>query len=791
MSRFAPFAFVLAGLVAIAGCSTDPNGPGGTVPTGTGGGSATCIQAGNQIDCKAKIEVIRDGTSPITSNASVPIQVGTIAQGGSSDTIFTINNTANMLAAADLIIEGVQLDYDVASPEEDKDTGNVAFQCYADDGTTKCSDIPAASWMKIVPGGLENPAQKRTSAVNLRIRYTRFDSINRTAKLHIKVRNAQVAEFVVNFTTVQGQPKANIQPGKLEWPLVQAGKTEPRSLTISNVGNATLSISKFDFAGDVFSLVVDGDPDAIVHKGGAMVKFEPTLDIEAGGQKKITVTFAPKDDKPKQGTITVWSNDKSAASIAVPLQANSAVPCLELLPAIKLPFGGVLAGAFSTKDLIAKNCGTADLEIYSIEFVEGTTSDEFSFDYTKTIKEGGKLDAKNSNLDPLGPSKVKYLIIPKNASVPVTVKYSPSDITPEDPVTKAPKPDVGVIKFTSNAFNAKTVIVEGIGVNQTCPQAKVSVKEGEEVVPQTPLHLKGDGSVAPNGTIKKYKWTVKQPPGSNKPLSPNFSFPNPTLTADAAGEYEFCLEVWDGNDVKSCDPACVKVNVVPNNAIHVELLWDTPGDPDQNDTGPMAGADMDLHFAHALASGPDIDCDGNGDPWFSNPFDCFWFNSNPGWGSADAGAGDDPSLDLDDTDGAGPENLNLASPEGNAKDPNAYSVGVHYWNDHGFGPSYATVTVFLQGVVTLKVDKIKMDPLDMWYVGKINWPNQLTSGPLPPISMCYQSGDACLGLSDPNNPKAGKMWKPVGDWCITKCYVNELFIAAAGGAAQIGSCKKK
>ena len=170
--------------------------------------------------------------------------------------------------------------------------------------------------------------------------------------------------------------------------------------------------------------------------------------------------------------------------------------------------------------------------------------------------------------------------------------------------------------------------------------------------------------------IDKYKWTVKQPPGSNQPLLPNAKFPNPTLLANAAGEYTFCLEVVDANGTKSCQQTCKTVLVVPNNAVHVELLWDTPADPDQTDTGPMAGADLDLHFSHELAFGPDIDCDGAGDPWFSNPFDCFWYNANPNqWGSMSPAKKDDPHLDLDDTDGAGPENLNLEEPEGTAVAP--------------------------------------------------------------------------------------------------------------------------
>jgi len=289
---------------------------------------------------------------------------------------------------------------------------------------------------------------------------------------------------------------------------------------------------------------------------------------------------------------------------------------------------------------------------------------------------------------------------------------------------------------------------------------------------------------------------VKQPPGSNQPLLPNAKFPNPTLLANAAGEYTFCLEVVDANGTKSCQQTCKTVLVVPNNAVHVELLWDTPADPDQTDTGPMAGADLDLHFAHELAFGPDLDCDGAGDPWFSNPFDCFWYNANPiQWGSMSPAKKDDPRLDLDDTDGAGPENLNLEEPEGTAAAPTYYSVGVHYWNDHGFGTSYATVKIYMQGATVVAYPKTKMDPLDMWYVGKINWPNQLLGEAAAPVTTCYQTGDQCLFLTDPQNPKAGKMWKPAtapnADFCMTKCYINQSFVAAAGGTAQAAACKKK
>lgn len=307
----------------------------------------------------------------------------------------------------------------------------------------------------------------------------------------------------------------------------------------------------------------------------------------------------------------------------------------------------------------------------------------------------------------------------------------------------------------------------------TCPSAAFAILEGAEVVPQTLLHLKGDAWTCADGTpITKYLWTVKQPAGSNKGFKPTATFANPTFTPDAAGQYEFCLETWDANGAQCCAQTCETVLVVPNNAVHIELLWDTPSDPDQTDTGPAAGADLDLHFGHPMAKQPDVDCDGAPDPWFDKPFDCFWFNNAPEWDSMNPAIGDNPTLDLDDTDGAGPENLNLESPAGTPQDPRAYSIGVHYWDDHKFGVSYASLAVYMFGGVALKIDKVALQPLDMWYVAKLNWPNQLTGASAAPLDVCYQSGDACSGK--------GKLWQAKGDWCITPCYRNKEFNAAVG-----------
>ena len=140
---------------------------------------------------------------------------------------------------------------------------------------------------------------------------------------------------------------------------------------------------------------------------------------------------------------------------------------------------------------------------------------------------------------------------------------------------------------------------------------------------------------------------------------------------------------------------------------------------DQTDEGPQAGTDLDLHFIHPFAGGPDLDGDGKSDGWFDSDFDCFWHNPDPKWNSFDPAIDDDPGLDRDDTDGAGPENMNLNIPE-NGK---TYKVGVHYWKDHGFGESYATVRIYIYADLVFEMQDVKMVDRDMWEVATIDWPS--------------------------------------------------------------------
>jgi hypothetical protein len=217
---------------------------------------------------------------------------------------------------------------------------------------------------------------------------------------------------------------------------------------------------------------------------------------------------------------------------------------------------------------------------------------------------------------------------------------------------------------------------------------------------------------------------------------PSATFDNPTFPCDAAGTYRFCLDVVDSCGVMSCEPACEEVVVEPDAALHLQLLWHTPNAPAPSPDRPRSGGDLDLHLLHPFArlSGLDLTGDGRPDGWFHETYDCFWGNPRPEWGSFAPLPDDNPRLDRDDTTGPGPENINLPQPEDLSQEPPelvaklggpplAYRVGVHHWNDHGYGPAYATLRVFVRGVLVYESAETRLQPLDMWDAVTIEWPS--------------------------------------------------------------------
>jgi len=579
------------------------------------------------------------------------------------------------------------------------------------DGTTpafKLQPLPIS-----LPFGIEvSGGDTFPQGVDIVIEYTKGnDTLARNAKLVLKSSDPLQPTLEVAITTAVGIPVLAASPNPVDFGLVPENTVEPMTLRLLNTGTRDLQVSGFQIARDGrFGFMGDGfeaeGSDAV-----AGVDLETPIVVPEGEAREIKVTFRSDSPLPAEGELIIYSDDplSGANGYRVNLVANKSGPCITVNPK-KIVFGGKVVGAQSIIDFEIESCGTEALKVSNLVFGDGSSPD-FTLDFSR-LPEGFSS----------GPNAANVLSIPINTKVTVGVIFVPDAVNPRDP-DNVPIPDEGVVVVSSNGFDSTAEIpVSGAGAESACPTPVITVREGEEVIPQTVVHISSRESFAPFGSISDVQWTITEPAGTPKPqFLPSPTTPEPVVELNSVGLYTFTLQVRDefGNRSGSveCPNTTYDVLVQPDQAIHVELTWLTPGDSDEADTGEGEGSDLDLHFAHQNATGPDLDGDGLPDPWFDQYWDSFWFNKEPDWATLGEPR-DDPHLDRDDYDGAGPENLNLSVPENGV----TYRIGVHYWNDWGFGPTTATIKVFHYADEIYNVTLEDMDEHDMWSVGSIDWP---------------------------------------------------------------------
>lgn len=207
-----------------------------------------------------------------------------------------------------------------------------------------------------------------------------------------------------------------------------------------------------------------------------------------------------------------------------------------------------------------------------------------------------------------------------------------------------------------------TVIGTPTPPDATCPATV-------ETTPLDTVTLMGSG--VDDGRVVAYRWDlVSSPMGSAaRPPTPRDGMVA-TFTPDIAGEYRIRLTVTDDDgETGTCE---FLVRAVATEGIRVEMFWDTDG------------TDMDTHLLRP-----------EGTSWFDDN-DCYYANCNETsgavleWGAA--GLDDNPRLDIDNTSGRGPENINIDRPYNGT-----YRVGIHAFR----GNARVTVRIYCGGSDTM------------------------------------------------------------------------------------------
>lgn len=529
-------------------------------------------------------------------------------------------------------------------------------------------------------------------------------------------------DAIVPITLSDVGAEINVSPQTVDFGRVPATQEDTEDIVVANIGQVTLTIDQILLNGsqDFTPLIGNKDP-----RRQPEILNDPDEDgvpgLSASKRFTIKVRYSPLVEGPDRGELSIFSDDPARPEVKVTLVANGATPCMNVTPGA-LEFRTSLVNRTDSRPLNIESCGGEQLEITRIYMADGSDP-AFELDVPSLPDLPAILPAADPSAAP--PSRA------------IRVQFTPREqriyngkliIESTDPVT--PRREVSLL---------------GRGVLNACPQARATQDEFY-VVPLDVVTLDGSASIdqdGPNNRPVEYEWVVvSRPAGSlSQPVESFFNnqqpadggpqddklTPNASFFVDIAGTYIVELRVKDnlGLDSIACDnPAVVTIVARPEEAIHIQLVWDTPNDPDQTDGG---GADLDLHLLHP-----------NAENWFSAPYDCHYANPVPDWGQLDNPA-DDPSLDIDDINGGGPENANLDLPENTDVLGAPYLVGVHYYNSRDrvtgfdYGASFATVRIFINGELAWDSPTELDGPREMeaedhfWDVAQITWPDGIVT----------------------------------------------------------------
>lgn len=442
-------------------------------------------------------------------------------------------------------------------------------------------------------------------------------------------------------------PQLTVSPIEVDFGEVVVDYTETTVFEVINTGRAPLEIDSIAFA----------------EGGQGVYEVEPaSLELERSERAEVTLRFTPGTYLDYSDTLVFNSNDPDYPAIEVPvngLGGDGPTPDIEL-DNTALDFGNVPPGEIGTLWVTLRNVGDGDLEI------------------TETTQAGS--GAFTIATDPVG----KVISGEDGGDMQVIVIFNPTHI----------EGDNGTFTIASNDPDEPEVTVTLLGNGGGDFEYPIAVIDGPAApAPPTTVLLDGSDSYDPNGyALVDYAWTLTDAPDGSSTVLEDTVGDSAELFFDIAGEYEVQLKVTNEYGVASA-PAKYRVDAIPVDDIHVELLWDT------------ANADLDLH----MLNGTDAE-------FFVEPDDVCYCNSHPNWGDS-SNPDDDPRLDLDDLSGYGPENINILHPAANE-----YPVRVHYFDDNGDGAVTATVRYYIHGELELETSKV-LQRDEVWSAGIVRWPD--------------------------------------------------------------------
>jgi uncharacterized protein YfaP (DUF2135 family) len=468
---------------------------------------------------------------------------------------------------------------------------------------------------------------------------------------------------------------------------VDIGRARVFSFTIRNPSPVRLIVEGVTFdAGSDPAFTIDSEIPAVVESGVG----------NAG--VVVSVKFAPTVEGPVSAVLRIKSDGENLQpeeDVLINLTATGASRCqpdIEISPAT-CDFGDVGVGATGFCDLSIKNVGECELVVSDLGF---TAETPFPAVF-------GPQSAVNIPLTvPGGTATSLRLYARPSSATTFTGGLTIDSFDPDEPQV--------VVPLTVRGAEAPTCIARVSRVNNT-PTNDPS----PAIEPLDAVEISADQSVASRqgGTIQAWQWQIlEQPAESSATLEftdrreTNFVFSSAAGRVrgiDVAGTFVVGLVVTDDLGAQSTQ-CTIALNAVPRSGLHVQMTWDVG----QND--------IDLHLAR------------NGTRWCSTD-DCYYGGTTRNWG----GGGANPSLDIDDLSGFGPENITIDTPaDGN------YTVGVDFFS--GSVDTTVTVKVFIGG--QLEYEGFQFMEGGLWIPARIDIRNGVST--ITEINTTAAS-DGCMG----------------------------------------------
>ncbi len=410
-------------------------------------------------------------------------------------------------------------------------------------------------------------------------------------------------------------------------------------------------------------------------------------DVEPGEHAVVTVRFTPAAATDESAEIVVKSdagNLDPGADVVIDVAGrgvDAGAPAVAVEPGA-CDFGPVGLGARALCALSIANTGTRALRVSGLDLDDGGV---FSVDAAPTLP---------ADIQPGTAVTASFAAVPVDVDARTGTLHVASD-DPERPVVDVP--------FVVRGAEAPTAVARVARINGTDNASSTPAVE-----PLDDVVLSGDQSAGYGGAlVTAWHWTLLEKPAESSVV---LSAPDAVETGfvfssaagdvsgvDVAGTFRVGLTVTDSTGAVSQNDAAVTLNAVPTEGLHLQLTWSVDED------------DLDLHL------GRDIPVD-----WCGHD-DCYYGNcegSALDWDGPGSHAGD-PTLDIDDTRGFGPENISIDAPvDGN------YVIVVHAYDGNGGAPGFApadvTVKVFVGGALVQQF----LGHLDarnqFWHVARID-----------------------------------------------------------------------